>query len=362
MRYKVPVTHFQVAAGLARAIDWMCWDAATGKWVAVPTTVDTAAGTFTAAMPHFSYWTAAVIDPHGTTKTKFCGDGDVCHKLSPALGSPIVLSSADSQVCYNCHGNSSAALAAAGSKGHNIQAEFYACSGQASLPASGSVHPVRAPGSTSGLKCTSCHDPHADMAFSPKLLRAYDAAGRAVAGSKGSPPPAATYCGACHGASRNRTVDAQFPGYWARSGGGRIDFSRFAGSVHESALVTTGAAYSCTACHQPHASGANPMLMPAGTIDWTQDVSSPQGMYRASCLGCHSGASARTWNGRDIRVEFARASHHPADAAVPTLTAAPEAVTVFAQGSPSEFSMSTMDKTAALDETGLSLAQGPQRR
>jgi hypothetical protein len=28
-RYSVPVTHFQVAAGLARAIDWMCWDAAS---------------------------------------------------------------------------------------------------------------------------------------------------------------------------------------------------------------------------------------------------------------------------------------------------------------------------------------------
>jgi predicted CXXCH cytochrome family protein len=224
MRYKVPVTHFQVAAGLARAIDWMCWDAATGKWVAVPTTVDTAAGTFTAAMPHFSYWTAAVIDPHGTTKTKFCGDGDVCHKLSPALGSPIVLSSADSQVCYNCHGNSSAALAAAGSKGHNIQAEFYACSGQASLPASGSVHPVRAPGSTSGLKCTSCHDPHADMAFSPKLLRAYDAAGRAVAGSKGS-PPGTEYCWACHGARRNRAVDALVSGYWTRTGDKKTTFN-----------------------------------------------------------------------------------------------------------------------------------------
>jgi hypothetical protein len=88
MRYKVPVTHFQVAAGLARSIDWMCLDAATGKWVAVPTTVDTAAGTFTAAMPHFSYWTAAVVDPHGMSKTQFCGDGNVCHALSPAPGSP----------------------------------------------------------------------------------------------------------------------------------------------------------------------------------------------------------------------------------------------------------------------------------
>jgi hypothetical protein len=336
MRYRVPVTHFQVAAGLARAIDWMCWDGATAKWVAVPTTVDTAAGTFTAAMPHFSYWIGAVKDPHGTTKTDYCGDQTVCHALVEAPGSQIVLSSADSQVCYNCHGNSSAALAAAGSKGHNIQAEFFACSGQ-SQPTSMSAHPVRAPGSTSGLKCTQCHDPHADKASSPRLLRAFSTTGVAIAGGKGSPPPAAAYCAGCHGVSRNRNVDAQHLNYWADSGGGRIDFSRFAGSVHEAAMKPADAVYGCTGCHKPHASGDNPMLMPAGAIDWTEWGASQQQQSRATCYGCHSGSTRRTWNNRDVKVEFARASHHPIVAETPDALPATSTVTVLEQSSRAEF-------------------------
>jgi predicted CXXCH cytochrome family protein len=222
MRYRVPATHFQVAASLARAIDWMCWDTATGRWVPVPTTVDTAAGTFTAAMPHFSYWTGGVKDPHGTTKTDYCGDQTVCHALVEAPGSQIVLSSTDSQVCYNCHGAASVGPPT-WSEGHNIQAEFFACPGQ-SQPTSMSTHPVRAPGSSSGLKCVSCHDPHADKASSPKLLRAYDTFGRAITGAKGS-PPGTEYCLACHGARRNRAADALVSGYWTRTGDKQTTFN-----------------------------------------------------------------------------------------------------------------------------------------
>lgn len=350
--YRVPVRHFQVAATVARGIDWLCFDEATRAWVPVPTSIDTVAGTLSADMPHFSHWTGAYQYPHGTSPSKVSYCSGVCHDLVAAPGSPVVVASTDSQVCLNCHGNPLATGAPLESVGHNIQAEFYFCSGQ-SLPVGGSRHPVRAPGAATGLKCTSCHDPHKDPALAPKLLRSYDAVtGRAVSSANATVPPAAAFCGSCHGTVRtSRAVDAQVPGYWARSGGGRIDFSRFAGSAHERAMRPAGMAYGCSGCHKPHASGDNPMLMPAGAIDWTHDTSTQQGMSRASCYGCHSGTSRRTWNGRDVKAEFARTSHHPVVAETPDATAATSTVTVLEQSTyaefnalgPTAFSQTTLD-------------------
>jgi hypothetical protein len=327
--YRIPVKHFQVAGTLARGIDWMSWDSAKKAWVPVTTSVDTTASTLTAEMPHFSYWIGAFIQPHGTTvsKTTYCAT--LCHRLEAAPGSPIVLANTDSQVCYNCHGNVSAGDPAAGSAGHNIQAEFYACSGQGGLPAGGSMHPVRAPGSTTGLTCTACHDPHLDPTASPKLLRAYDAiTNKKIASAGGTVPAAATYCAACHSSIRkNSAADALVPGYWARSGGGRVDFSRYAGSVHDSEMASSGTVYSCSGCHKPHASGDNPLLLGAGMIDTTSDRTTAQGIAKAACFGCHSGSGSQTWNGRDVKAEFARASHHPVVAE--TADAAPLELSTF---------------------------------
>jgi predicted CXXCH cytochrome family protein len=220
--YRIPVQQFQVANTVAKGVDWMCLDAATGKWVPVITTVNTTAGTITAEMPHFSYWIGAFIQPHGTTsaKTDYCGY--LCHELVTAPGSPIVVANDDSQVCYNCHGNSEAALPAAGSSGHNIQAEFYACDGQSP---SGSMHPARLPGDSTGLTCVSCHDPHKDPTASPKLLRAYDAiTGKAIA-SANATMPGTPYCWACHGVRKNAKADAQVPDYWTRAGDKKTTFN-----------------------------------------------------------------------------------------------------------------------------------------
>jgi predicted CXXCH cytochrome family protein len=130
-----------------------------------------------------------------------------------------VLSSSDSQVCYNCHGSDHVGEPAAGSNGHNIQAELYAIPGQ-SLPGSGSLHPVSAPGaSTSGLTCTNCHDPHLDPVSSPKLLRAYDPITRKAIASANGTTPGSAYCWTCHGVRTNRTIDARVSGYWGRTGG-----------------------------------------------------------------------------------------------------------------------------------------------
>ncbi|MDO8915856.1 MAG: cytochrome c3 family protein [Coriobacteriia bacterium] len=225
VRYRIPVAHFQVANTVARGIDWTYLNTATGTWSPVTTTIDTAAGTLTATMPHFSYWEGAYTQPHGTTpaKTDYCGT--VCHDLSMSPIDASAISITDSEVCYHCHGDASAsATKGVGTNGANIQAAFFACSGQ-SLPATASKHPVSLPGSTSGLSCTNCHNPHADPVKSPKLLRVFDpVTGKAIA-SVNATMPGTAYCWACHGASENAAADAAVPGYFTRAGDKKTTFN-----------------------------------------------------------------------------------------------------------------------------------------
>ena len=105
LRYAVPVSHFQVSAGVERAIELRCFDAATGTWVSVPTTLDTASDTLSASISHFSEWEGAAIQPHGTSgdKTGYCSG--ICHDLIAAPGSSTLIAPSDPAVCYNCHGS-----------------------------------------------------------------------------------------------------------------------------------------------------------------------------------------------------------------------------------------------------------------
>ena len=294
IRYRIPVSHFQVANTVARGVDWMCYDAAASKWTPVATLVDTTAGTITASMPHFSWWTGAYTQPHGTTPTKTDYCGTVCHNLAisplPASGAIAIT---DSQVCYYCHGNAVAATTGAGSNGANIQAQLYACSGQ-TLPAGSSAHPARLPGTTTGLKCTSCHDPHADPVKSPKLLRAFDAVtGRAIASANGTTPGSA-YCWACHGARKNAAVDAAVSGYWTRTGNKKINLLA---TPHD--LMTTPDGKGCSACHTGHASTTGSLVRT--TIAGTTVTNTG----RSLCDACHA-AAAGTYPGEAV---FAATGH-----------------------------------------------------
>jgi len=294
VRYRVPVTHFQVASTVARGIDWMCLDPATGRWTPVTTTVNTSAGTLTASMPHFSYWEGAFTQPHGTTpaKTDYCGT--VCHNLSISPLNVGTLPITDSQVCYNCHGNTGAALPAAGSNGANIQGVFWRCSGQTE-PVGASGHPDRAPGAALGLKCTSCHDPHKDPATSPKLLRAFDAVtGKAVA-SAGGATPGSPFCWACHGTRKSASVDAAVPGYYTRTGDKK---TKLAGTPHAD-MDVPGTGKGCSACHAGHTSAANSLVKTTVAGHAVTDAG------RNLCAACH-GAPVGTFPGEAV---FAATGH-----------------------------------------------------
>ncbi|MGB4592756.1 MAG: hypothetical protein WBI63_03135, partial [Coriobacteriia bacterium] len=272
LRYRIPAIHFQVAATLERALDLATFTG-TG-WVSAASVVDTATDMVSGDISHFSYWSGAVIQPHGTTpvKTSYCTG--ICHGLVAMPGSTIGLPQTDRQTCYNCHGSVLAASAPAGSNGPSIEALFYECD-DSSAPASATTHPV-----DEGLLCTDCHNPHRDpTAGYTDLLRAYDAVtGRAVEAKPGVPVGAA-YCQACHGTRESARIAARpaLNGYWARTGGDKK--TGYATSAHASQEAT--GAVTCTLCHRSHGA-AQVSLLPAR-----------QGL---ACTGggtgaCHSSAS-----------------------------------------------------------------------
>lgn len=251
LRYRIPALHFQVAATLESALD--LGTLVGSRWTAVPSVTDTSTDMVTGDISHFSYWSAPVIQPHGTTpsKTSYCTG--ICHGLVAMPGSTIGLPQTARQTCYNCHGNQYSYQAPAGSNGVNIEALFYECD-DSSAPASATAHPV-----DSGLLCTDCHNPHRDpTAGYADLLRAYDAVtGRAVEVKPGVPAGAA-YCQACHGTRESARIASRVPGYWARTGGDKK--TGYATSAHASQEAT--GAVTCTLCHRSHG-GAQVALLPA---------------------------------------------------------------------------------------------------
>jgi predicted CXXCH cytochrome family protein len=316
--YRVPISHFQVAGAVARGIDWMCWDVATRNWVAVPTTVDTDAGTLTASMPHFSYWTAAVkIQPHGTTASKiqYCGDGSVCHALASAPGSPVVLANTDTEVCYSCHGNTApgdppAGVADGGAQ--NVEAAFFSYSSQSFDSATMSRHPAAAPGATGGgLKCTLCHDPHADPVRAPYMLRAFDPITKLAIASANATMPGNEYCWACHGSRSNWAANAAVPNYWLKSGGNRR--TAFSRTGHVAAVAPDGSRKGCLSCHAGH-SASNTAL-----IREKVGATVVTGNDRTLCYACHEPA-LRLWSGRAV---FSSTAHSRSSATTHALTTWP---------------------------------------
>lgn len=277
IRYAVPVSHFQVALVLEQATDLATYDAARSAWTTSQATADTAAGVFTGTLSHFSYWTGAVIQPHGTTPSKaasYCSG--ICHDLVDAPSSPTVIPNRSKVVCYNCHGNTSALLPPAGTTGPNIQAEFLD-EPDRSFTATSSRHPV----AEGKLYCTACHNPHADPSASYKVLRTYDAVtGKAIQSTTSTSHVGSEYCWACHGTKASARIEQVDPGYWARSGGDKK--TGFAGGPHDRVTAPTPSGIRCLACHADHGASNDALI---ATSVAGQAVS---GNDRTLCLACHT--------------------------------------------------------------------------
>ena len=307
VRYTLSITHFQVVQTLLNAAELMTYDAAAGSWVAGASGV-TADGTYlTGWLDHFSYWTGAVLEPHGTNETTYCSDGGICHDLTTYAGSSVQYATRDSQVCYNCHGNTAAGLPAAGATGPNVQEQFYQCTGQ-TRPGGSTIHPV----ASGDLYCTICHDPHADPAASPALLRSWNPlTGTYVQGGSGL-GPGDDFCWTCHGPISNKRVNYYVPNYWANTGGDRK--TGYTTSAH--AQQTTYSSVTCTMCHSEHGAAANGLI---------------PGRQFSACTGatgeaCHSDP-ANASGGSNIKAQLTAGgandlTHHDVDPAAQTRSGA----------------------------------------
>ncbi|MDI6901388.1 MAG: cytochrome c3 family protein [Anaerosomatales bacterium] len=272
------VTQFQIAGRLLAAAELMTQDAA-GAWVAgANETTLTAEGYLQGSVDHFSYWTGATVQPHGTTpeKTDYCTG--VCHDLQTSEGMKIAARS--STTCYFCHGNASASNPPAGATGANVQAAFYACEGQ-SRPGAASTHPVE----DGDLYCTSCHDPHKDPGQNPGLLRSFDAVtGKPVTSGE-------AYCWTCHGVVANRAIDRLVPGYFARAGGDKKTY--LLGSAHQSLPTTSASQATCSACHASHGSPSSALVL-VGEVASATVTGNDQSLCRAchvEAIGAYQGSA-----------------------------------------------------------------------
>lgn len=281
IRYKIPVAHFQVAATLERYVNMVTFNPATGNWETALTTIDSSADTFTGLMSHFSYWTGDVLQPHGTQggTVNVC---TVCHNLQRTPTDYRAMDPHEKQICYNCHGNTSAALPPAGTNGPNIQAEFTDEPDQSFNPSTMSRHPV----TDGGLACGDCHNQHKDPAHYYKLLRAKDAVtGRWVEPSKDTSSVGNAFCWACHGTQANAAIEASVPGYYSRTGGDRKGYLQ--GTPHETGIsAPTASGIKCLACHKDHASASTTSLVATSVAGHTVT-----GNNNTLCFACHESAT-----------------------------------------------------------------------
>ncbi len=304
LHYRIPVTHFQVAGTLERACD-LAQDQGSG-WTIVPGVVNGERDTVSGQVTHFSYWSAGVIQPHGTTpaKTSYCSG--ICHSLVTMPGASIGIPVTDRQVCYNCHGNTLSTVPPAGSNGPNVEARFFECDEQ-TKPTSATVHPV-----TSGLLCTDCHNPHRDpTAGYTGLLRAIDAVTNRAVESKPGSPVGPAFCWACHGTKASARIEARIPGYWSRTGGDRK--TGYAPSAHASVDATAGV--TCVLCHDAHGGPTDSLLPTAQALTCT----------RGGAGACHS-SGANAVGGSNVFSQFTTSTndltHHDVMPKAQTVTGA----------------------------------------
>lgn len=244
-----------------------------------------------------------------------CGS---CHDVHSATAVQLIrgwvnsmtVTGADRTLCLACHSEQRGTY-----PGEDI---FLRSPHARTVPARGialSTWPTRAgPG-----ECLNCHSVH----------------GNGVGGYERAVGDAVCY--QCHDdATLGRPAANAYPGKTA-----------FAASAHGGA--------SCEGCHAIHGSSENgtdtPHLLIAG-----QDT---------TCYRCHSvsgdetrtpGARPYTWNGRDLKVEFSRPSHHPLAADATSRWSVVQTVTAFGQSMPAEFDADAKFQMSVVSTQGADLA------
>lgn len=302
-------------------------------------------------------------DPHGASIPGYSFYAcQRCHTAhggpAPGVGGQVAVQATN---CYACHGSSSQSSSYATGAPVNVQAQFNDYTpgiATASVPTVGnggwSIHRTSAMVQNRN-ECEACHTPHrrpyyrdpatgnhgaAEAAFTyPKLLRVKTATNPvdAYMYSSETTPSGNSMCFACHGTvgveGSAGSLTSMILANGGDSGAGGQSLDRTAGD-HNSANWTSatlahgtsnvpatpgGVGIQCEVCHNNHGASSDKLL------DYRRSATQTVDAYKQSklCFECHAsaangadetlsvGARPYTWNGRDVKAEFARHSTHP---------------------------------------------------
>ena len=269
-------------------------------------------------------------DPHGTytanRSTNLCMRCHSVHGAKPQLA----LGAKTAAACYVCHGNTPDTGTFGAASTFDTQGDFgddtaIATTGP-ELASGASIH-RNAYMVSIQRECDSCHSPHKrPFNYDPtisyrRLLRTQVSTGTPASYdySTDAVPSGNRFCADCHGASL--TNIGIVGGSTAYSDTGGDHTSNYGLSAHSPSSVPsnsgdTNPGIQCEACHNNHGSATNKLIdyRASGT---TTTANNQSGL----CFRCHSASGLEagkpnTWNGRDVRVEFQRVSHHPYTAPV----------------------------------------------
>lgn len=265
-----------------------------------------------------------------------------CHSVHGAYPDDYDYTYVD--LCYRCHGATSAGSGVGARSSLNVQAEFGDYDGQTQP---GSVHRSTKM-ETDRTECDACHSAHRTPYYYDnngvyvasssyrKMIRVQtgvDAEGptytyysqNADLETPAAAGENAAFCLACHGASATPIGYVGDAGDYALTGGDH-NSAGYATAAHGPGVVKSndyGRAneseypqVQCLACHAKHASAADKLVAYRG--------SDAGGAYAEAglCFACHSASSTESkvaagyvkpfsWNDRDVQAEFGRASTHP---------------------------------------------------
>ncbi len=291
------------------------------------------------------------------------------------------------ELCYKCHGGTSAASPLGAKSSKNTQASFYDYVGQTA----GSTH--RNQYMIDNKKnCAACHSPHrssyyydtsgtyqATTSYRMMLRVTYGASLYAYVSNNAAPATNNEACLSCHGTSlvfQGKTINAATtialaggPNAFANTAGAH-DPAAYAASAHSASVIYSNdypgnnPGVQCEVCHDNHGSATTRL------VDYRRSrTTDPNANKQAAlCFKCHSASSTESkvaagyarpfsWNGRDVQAEFNRVSRHPVYTT--TGTWVPTAHDTFNQSTQAEFNTDTLSntQTTASADGEITLAQ-----
>ncbi|NTU72409.1 MAG: hypothetical protein HGB10_11410, partial [Coriobacteriia bacterium] len=269
----------------------------------------------------------------------------VCH----AAGKPQGATCEDP----GCHGD---VLAMHESGSHGTTETVSACLGNCHEPDLQAEH-ARSTGARTPVGCSTCHS-----AFASVVSGTWDGTCYACHTPQHSDMSQSGNgrCLECHGDSAATISAVATAGAYANTAGDHsagYDVSAHGAAVSAGNDAGASTGVQCEACHS-HKAGNDAL-----TDYRTAGLTAADGSYSGLCYRCHSSESTETvsvgsapysWNGRDVKAEFARASSHPVFASAPATASVDDTIPVFSQSNQAEFASSSYSMTTNL------LGGGPQ--